>query len=46
MGNAVDLGLHLALAKIRDETTLVIADKYVCSLCRGGLFLEKVCRYD
>jgi hypothetical protein len=41
-GNAVDLGLHLALAKVGDDATRVIVDKYIGSLCRGHLFHKRV----
>ena len=32
-GDAVDLGLHLALAKVGDDATRVIVDKYIGGLC-------------
>ena len=31
--NAVDLGLHFALAKVRNDATRVIVDKYIGGLC-------------
>jgi hypothetical protein len=31
--NTVDLGLHLALAKVGNDTTRVIVDKYIGGLC-------------
>ncbi len=40
--NAVDLGLHLALAKVGDDATRVIIDKYIGSLCRGHSFHARV----
>ena len=37
-GDAVDFGLHLTLAKVGDDATRVIVNKYICSLCMGSLF--------
>jgi hypothetical protein len=38
----LDLGLHLALAKVGDDATGIIVDENVGSLCRGHLRFNEV----
>jgi hypothetical protein len=45
-GDAVDLGLHLALAKVGDDATCVIVDKYICSLFKGHSFHKRIDFYN